>query len=204
MSDSPIHDTFGDDRRDIDYEEYIAGNERLLKLKAGERLRHNQMARDIWDDVLQEGRIVQWQVLKRRPESTSQYVSGAMSHRITEVIQRDAWTGSEAKRGHPIDPLRRHTERDSVDDETMGIDEIVDSSDWVDEVIRSYHDGEIAEAMAALTFTQKQHVYARFWCGMTEDESAALQGVSKATVSRHWTNDIRPRLARKLELLAGM
>jgi RNA polymerase sigma factor (sigma-70 family) len=208
MVDSPIHDTFGDDRRDIDfaeeYDEYIRANERLLKLKAGERLRHNPLARDIWDDVLQEGRIVQWMVLKRRPESTRQYVSGAMSHRITEVIQRDAWTGSEAKTGHPIDPLRRRDERDSVDDETLGVTEIVDSSDWVDQVIRSYHDGEIAEALSALTFTQRQQVYARFWCGMSEDEIAALQGVSKATISRHWRQDIRPRLARRLELLAGM
>jgi RNA polymerase sigma factor (sigma-70 family) len=200
--DSPIHDTFGDDRRDIDYEEYIRDNERLLKLKAGERLRHNEMARDIWDDVLQEGRIVQWMVLKRRPESTSQYVSGAMSHRIMEVIVRDAWTGSEAKTGHPIDPLRRRAERDSVDDETMGIDEIVDSSDWVDEVIAAYHDGEIQQALSSLTFTQRQHVFARFWCGMSEPEIAALQGVSKATVSRHWRQDIRPRLARRFAHLA--
>jgi RNA polymerase sigma factor (sigma-70 family) len=198
-----IHDTFGDDRRDIDYEEYIRSNERLLKLKAGERLRHNQLARDIWDDVLQEGRIVQWRVLERRPESARAYVSGAMSHRISEVIKRDAWFGYEAKTGHPIDPLRRHDERDSTDDEEFYY-EVVQAADWVDHVMLAYHHGEIAQALSALTFTQRQHVYARFWCGMSEDEIAALQGVSKATISRHWRLDIRPQLQGRLAHLLGV
>lgn len=194
----PIHDTFGDDRRDVDYEEYLLSNERLLKIKAAERLRHNGAARALWDDVLQEGRLVQWTVLEKRPDASRQYVHAAMSHRMTEVIMRDAWTGSEAKRGHPIDPLRRAGERDSVDDETLHLDEIVESSDWVDEVISAYHHGEIAQALDQLTFTQRQQVFARFWLGMSEAEIAALQGCSVSAVSRHWTQDIRPQLVAQL------
>jgi DNA-directed RNA polymerase specialized sigma24 family protein len=199
-----LSDTFGDDRRDIEfYEEYILNNERLLKIKAAERLRHNPVSRNVWDDVLQEGRLVQFTVLKKRPESTREYVSAAMSHRIVEVISRDQWTGSECKRGHPIDPLRRPSERDSVDDETLHLDEIVESSNWVDEVINAYHHGEIAQALDQLTFTQRQQVFARFWLGMSEPEIAAIQGVSVSSVSRRWTQEIKPRLVEELGHLVG-
>lgn len=194
-----LSDTYGNDRRDVEYfEEYLASNERLLRIKAAERLRHNPVSRNLWDDILQEGRLIQFTVLTKRPDATRQYVHAAMSKKITECIVRDAWTGSEAKRGHPVDPLRRPLERDSVNDETLHLDEIVDSSDWVDEVINAYHHGEIAQALAALTFTQRQQVFARIWCGMTEAEIAALQGVSVSAVSRHWTQDIRPQLLEKL------
>ena len=178
--------------------EVIDCNERLLKIKAAERLRHNPASRALWDDVLQEGRIVQMTVLRKRPDATRQYVSASMSNRMTEVIMRDAWTGSEAKRGHPIDPLRRANERDSVDDETLHLDEIVESSNWVDDIINAYHHGEIAQALSALTFTQRQQVFARFWLGMSEPEIAALQGVSVSSVSRRWTQEIRPQLVGQL------
>ena len=75
-----VNDGFGESRSDLDYEEYLLDNERLLKLKAAERMRGSDVASDIWDDVLQEGRIVQWTVLEKRPDSARAYVSAAMSH----------------------------------------------------------------------------------------------------------------------------
>lgn len=198
-------DGYGDDRSLEDYiTEVIDSNERLLRLKAAERLRGNPTSRDIWDDVLQEGRLVQMTVLRKRPEASPQYVHASMSHRMTEVISRGAWTGSEARRGHPVDPLRRPAERDSVDDETLHLDEILDGASWVDEVINAYHHGEIAQVLSALTFTQRQHVFARFWLGMTEPEIAVLQGTSVSSVSRHWTQDIRPQLLQQLGHLIDM
>jgi DNA-directed RNA polymerase specialized sigma24 family protein len=194
---APLLDGFGDDRSLEDYiTEVIDSNERLLKIKAAERLRGNPTSRDIWDDVLQEGRLVQMQVIRKRPDATSQYVHAAMSHRMSEVISRGAWTGSEAKRGHPIDPLRRPAERDSLDDPDWDV--VISSGDWVEQVISGYHDGEIAQALDALTFTQKAHVVARIWYGLSEPEIAAMQHVSVSTVSRRWTQDIRPQLVRRL------
>ena len=190
-------DGYGDDRSLEDYiTEVIDSNERLLKLKAAERLRHNPASRVIWDDVLQEGRIVQMEVLRKRPDATREYISASMSNRMNEVIRRGAWTGSEAKRGHPIDPLRRPGERDSIDDPDWDV--VISSGDWVDQVMWAYHHGEIAEAMSALTFTQRQQVFARIWCGMSEPEIAALQDVSVSTVSRRWTQEIRPQLTGRL------
>ena len=69
---------------------------------------------------------------------------------------------------------------------------------WVDEVINAYHHGEIAQALSALTFTQRQQVFARFWLGMSEPEIAALQGVSVSSVSRRWTQEIKPQLVGQL------
>lgn len=196
---------YGDHDPFFDYEQYLLDNERLLKLKAAERLRKSQISREIWDDVLQEGRIVQWRVLKDRPSSTKPYVSAAMSHRMTEVIKRDSWTGSEAKRGHPIDPLRRRDERDSVDDETLGVVElVVSSSRWLDEVLIAYHHGEIMHALNALTFTQRRYVYLRFWEQWTVPEIAEELGMSVQSLERQWRTIARPALVEQLKHLAGV
>jgi RNA polymerase sigma factor (sigma-70 family) len=196
-----LQDGFGDALSSEEMAAVIEANERLLRLKAGERLRGNSSATDVWEDVLQEGRIVQFEVLSKRPGSTREYVSAAMSHRIIEVLTRGTWTGMPTAQGKPRDPLRRG-DRDSVDDETLQLDQVVDSSNWVESVQMAYHYGEIHQALAALTFTQRQHVVARIWYGMSEPEIAALQGCSVATVSRHWVKDIRPQLAEELARLA--
>lgn len=198
-----LSDGFGDDRSDLDYEEYLLDNERLLKLKAGERMRGSDVASDIWDDVLQEGRIVQWTVLKKRPSSPPAYVSAAMSHRIIECLTRGTWTGMTRTHGKPRDPLRRR-DRDSVNDETLGLDEVIQAADLVDDVAVAYHHGEIMAALNALTFTQREYVVLRFWGGFSNVEIAALQGKTPGGVGAIWSRDIKPRLADKLELLADM
>jgi RNA polymerase sigma factor (sigma-70 family) len=189
-----LQDGFGDD---LTIDEYIQSNERLLRLKAGERTRGNDTARDIWDDLLQEGRIVQWAVLQKRPDSARSYVSAAMSNRIIECITRGTWTGMETHQGRAMDPLRRR-DRDSVDDETFGAEAIVDQADVIEQVLQAYHDGEIHQALDQLTFTQRVHVVARFWYGWTNAEIAARQGCSKQTIERQWREDIRPHLVREL------
>jgi DNA-directed RNA polymerase specialized sigma24 family protein len=198
-----LSDGFGDDRSDLDYEEYLLDNERLLKLKAGERMRGSDVASDIWDDVLQEGRIVQWTVLKKRPSSPPAYVSAAMSHRIIECLTRGTWTGMSRTHGKPRDPLRRR-DRDSVNDETLGLDEVIDAGRLVDDVAVAYHHGEIMAALNALTFTQREYVYARFWLGKTNPEIAAERGLSTGEIERQWRVNIRPALVEELPHLINI
>jgi RNA polymerase sigma factor (sigma-70 family) len=195
-----LQDGFGDD---LTIEEYIQSNERLLKIKAAERTRGSEVARDIWDDVLQEGRIVQWAVLEKRPGSARAYVSAAMSHRIIEVLTRGTWTGMPTAQGRPRDPLRRG-DRSSVDDETLQLDQVVDQANWVDQVQLAYHHGEINQALDQLTFTQRAHVVARFWYGLSNAEIALQQGCSKQTVERQWRTEIRPHLVARLGHLASL
>jgi RNA polymerase sigma factor (sigma-70 family) len=196
-----VQDGFGDDRRDIDYEEYLASNERLLKVQVAERLRTDSRARDIWDDTLQEGRLVQWEVLQKRPDAARAYVHAAMANRIGEVLSRGTWTGMPTAQGKPRDPLRRG-DRASVDDETLQLDQVVESSDVLDQVLMAYHEGEIHQALDRLTFTQRRAVVARFFYGMSYAEIAAMQGCSKQTVERQWRTEIRPQLAEELARLA--
>ena len=195
-----IQDGFGDD---LAIDEYIREHEGLLRLKAAERTRGNRNSNDTWDDILQEGRIVQWQVLQRRPDAPAAYVSAAMSNRIMECILRGTWTGMSRTHGKPLDPLRRG-DRDSVDDETLQLDQVVDQADWVEHALLGYHQGQILKALDELTFTQKEAVVLRFWGGMTYAEIAARQGISKQTVERQWREIIRPALVEELELLAPM
>jgi DNA-directed RNA polymerase specialized sigma24 family protein len=198
-----LSDGFGDDRSNLDYEEYLLDNERLLKLKAGERMRGSDVASDIWDDVLQEGRIVQWTVLKKRPSSPPAYVSAAMSHRIIECLTRGTWTGMTRTHGKPLDPLRRR-DRDSVNDETLGLTEVIEAADLVDDVAVAYHHGEIMSALNALTFTQRSYVFARFWLGKTNPEIAAERGLSTSEIERQWRVNIRPALVEELPHLINI
>jgi RNA polymerase sigma factor (sigma-70 family) len=192
-----IQDGFGDDRRDIDYREYLLSNERLLKIKVAERMRGNSSSSDIYQDLLNEGRIVQWEVLEKRPDAPREYVSAAMTNRIMECIRRGTWTGLERTHGKPVDPLRRPLhERESTDD--PDVDVVVSSGDWADGIQMAYHHGQIMQALNLLTFTQKLAVYRRFWEGLSNEEIAARQGCSKQTVERQWRTEIRPALLQQL------
>lgn len=205
-----VNDRWGDDPVQqelslLEMEESIREREGLLRLKAAERTRGNRSSNDTWDDILQEGRIVEWTVLTKRPDAPPSYVSAAMSNRISEVISRGTWTGMETHRGRPTDPLRRPmAERCSVNDETLRLDEMLASSDWLDDVLVGYHHGQIMQALNALTFTQKVYVYQRFWEGRSNPEIAAERGLSTGEVERQWRCNIRPRLQAQLALLIDM
>jgi DNA-directed RNA polymerase specialized sigma24 family protein len=198
-----LQDGFGDHLSAEEMTVEIESRERLLRLKAGDRLRGSSASSDIYQDVLQEGRIVQFEVLSRRPDAPPAYVSAAMSNRITEVVSRGTWTGMSRTHGKQLDPLRRR-DRDSISDETLRLDEVVSSSQLLDEVALAYHHGEIAEAISALTFTQRVHVFSRFWMGMSNAEIAAAQGCSKQTVERQWRTEIRPHLVSQLGHLLNL
>ena len=197
-----IQDGFGDDQEQIDLDAYIRENERLLRLKTAERTRGNASSNDTYDDLLNEGRIVQWEVLTKRPDADRRYVSAAMSNRIMECLKRGTWTGLERTHGKPVDPIRRPLhERSSVDD--PDVDVVISSGDWADRVAMAYHHGEIMQALNSLTFTQRVYVYERFWEGRTNPEIAARRGLSTGEVERQWRVNIRPSLLGQLEYLAA-
>jgi len=196
-----IQDGFGDHLSSEEMAEFIEANEPLLRLKAGERLRGNPASADIWDDVLQEGRIVQFEVLSKNPDAPRAYVSAAMSNRVNSLLGRgQKWTGMDTVHGQPVDPMRRPGERDSID--APDWEDVASADDVIGEVLMAYHHGEIHQAIAALTFTQRVHVFARFFYGMTNAEIAAIQQCSKQTVERQWRTEIRPQLVEELAHLA--
>jgi RNA polymerase sigma factor (sigma-70 family) len=202
MSDG-INDGFGDALSTDEMTAYLASNERLLRIKAADRTRGNVTSNDTWQDLLQEGRIVQWRVLTRRPDAPREYVSAAMSHRLVECVMRGTWTGMPTAQGRPRDPLRRG-DRDSVDDETLQLDQVLQAAEVLDDVCVAYHHGEILQALNALTLTQREIAVLRYYGGWSDAEIAVRQGCSKQTVERRWREQVRPALAARLGLLAGM
>jgi DNA-directed RNA polymerase specialized sigma24 family protein len=111
----------------------------------------------------------------------------------------------ETHRGRRQDPLRQpFRQRDSIDDPELFVDVVISSGDWVDEVSMAYHHGEIAQALSALTFTQREVVFYKFWGGWSNAEIAAHQHRSPRNVEESWRTQIRPRLVRELGSLSGL
>jgi DNA-directed RNA polymerase specialized sigma24 family protein len=130
------------------------------------------------------------------------YLNIATRQRLMAHVYRDQWFGTKPT-AHEKDPIRR-ADRFSLDDPDNVIDVVLDSATWIDQVLLGYHQGEIVEALNALTFTQREYVVLRFWGGFSNVEIAALQGKTPGGVGAIWSRDIKPKLAGKLELLANM
>lgn len=189
-----INDGYGNE---TDIDSYIRDNERLLRLKSAERA--NNPAD--WDDLLNEGRIVQWEVLAKRPDAPRAYVSAAMSMRLTEVAMRGKWFGMPSQQGKAsVDPLRR-SDRDSFDDPDSDI--VVVAAETLDRVLLAYHYGEISQALNDLPERHREYVLLRFWGGYSNAEIAAQRGILGKEIERQWRVLIRPRLAGVLSHLAG-
>ena len=195
-----IQDGFGDDPT---VEEVLASEEQFFVRNARHALvkRSGRAFADGADeDAIQEARIAAWQSWEKNHNRA--YLNIAARQRLMAHVYRDQWFGTKPT-AHEKDPLRR-ANRDSFDDPDNGIDVLVDSATWVDQVLLGYHQGEILQAIDALTFTQREYVVLRFWGGMSDTEIAAHQGKTRGGVSSVWHKSIRPALAGQLELLADM
>jgi hypothetical protein len=202
-----ISDGFGDDpvRQDLtllEIEEYIRAREGLVRLKVADRLRGADNATDVYADLCNEARIVEWEVLAKRPGAPPEYVSAAMSMRIRECVTRGTWTGMATAQGKPRDPIRRPLrERSSVDDPDLDV--VVSSGDWAERIAMAYHHGEIMQALNDLPRLHREYVYHRFWEGRSNPEIAAERGLSPGEVERQWRVNIRPVLLAKLAYLSA-
>jgi len=76
--------------------------------------------------------------------------------------------------------------------DAYGWDAAVHADGTLDGVLLAYHDGEIAQALAALPKAWRDYVIDRFWHGMSERETQALRGQAVK-----WYR-VRPVLAEKL------
>jgi DNA-directed RNA polymerase specialized sigma24 family protein len=173
----------------LSVEEALAQKEALFQIMVSERHVDPEMR----DDVLQEARIVAWQVLTSDKEygNRDQYAHAAARRRIVETATRQTWTGHTRVHGQPTDPLRQ------AGKEPLEAVELV-AAEVLSDIDAAYHHGQVYAAIRALPEPHREYVYQRFWLGMTEPEMAAYAGRSVATVSRWWLNDIRPTLRHAL------
>jgi DNA-directed RNA polymerase specialized sigma24 family protein len=195
-----IRDGFGDDPT---VDEVLADEEEFLVRNARHAL-VKKMGRGFPagadEDADQEARIAARQSWEKNHNRA--YLNIAARQRLMAHVFRDQWFGTKPT-AHEKDPIRR-ANRSSFDDPDNGIDVLVDSATWVDQVLLGYHHGEIHQALDALTFTQREYVVLRFWGGMSDTEIAAHQGKTRGGVSSVWHKSIRPALASQLELLSDL
>ena len=189
-----LNDGYGEQLSHEQVEDIIDQKERLLRIIVSERTTDYAL--------LNEGRITIWEVLQKRPDAPSPYLTAAMKQRVIEVLSRGKFTGMPSQRGKPsVDPLRR-SDRDSFDDPDFGAE--FAAADSLDTVLLAYHEGEILRAINELPQKHKEYVILRFWGGYTNTEIAAIQNVKAGNMARTWTEVIRPRLEEALSHLIDL
>lgn len=190
-------------------EEALPGYRRWLYRLAYDHLPHGSS--DI-DDLAQEGYIAMWRAVGTWDEAKGalpSWLTGAARQRMRDVTYGGGrWTGHEALRG------RREVDRVSLDAIVESApDAVLGDVATLDGVEMAYHDGEIAEALAALPPEQRAYVYARFWLGLDPssrapamralvDQFPALRKRWLWTGSTH-TTGARERLAASLRHLSA-
>lgn len=187
-----INDGFGDlstiEQVLLDEEDFIVRNARhALVRKTG-----RNFAAGADDDAIQEARIAAWQSWTKHQNRA--YLNIAVRQRMIEHVYRDQWFGM-TRSAHEKDPIRRE-DRYSLDD--PDIDIFLTAHESLEAVLMAYHEGEIVEAINALSPTQREFVVLRFWCGMSYPEIAEIQGKTPGGVSGIWTKSIRPALMERL------
>lgn len=159
------------------------------------------------EDLAQEGWIALWRAVRDYGKTDERYLHVTARNRMRLIAGGRPPLGSGARRGPRTEPtivdsLDRAYDKAAdgwMDDPLL----VATAVDMLDGVEAAYHDGEIAQALAALPFGHRQYVVARFWLGMTDVEIAAMQERDKRDVGRTWKRTIRPKLAERLGHLAA-
>lgn len=191
---------FGDS---LNVEEVLARKEALLQIMVSE---NTAVTPEMRDDVLQEARITAWQVYTsdREMQNRDTYTHAAARKRIGEVAQRQTWTGHTRVHGQPTDPLRQQG-KESLDvmiESDSGLALV--AVELLDGVEVAYHYGQVHQAIRALSEPHRLFVYQKYWLGLSESELAAKHGKSVGTISRWWTQTIKPALRQNLEHLVNI
>lgn len=133
------------------------------------------------DDLANEGYIAMWRAFDTYDETKGalpSWLTGAARLRMRDLTSgHGQWFGHEPVRGH------REVETSSLD---AYLDETSDDLSWLGEdlldgVEIAYHYGQIHEALATLSPSQREYVFARFWLGIDPSSQApAMQAFRDA------------------------
>lgn len=168
----------------------------LVEIMAAERLHDSP---DLFDDAVQEGLIAAWEASVARPDAPAQYVAGAARNGVRSVVCGRPFTGHEGRRGWQdahgsTVPL---TSVNSEGDEYLTIEpECLRSERALDVAgLRS----DVWTAVAALAPEDRDLVFLRYVEDLGFAEAALVLGRPAGTLSRRWTEIIRPALRTSLE-----
>lgn len=151
---------------------------RWLRVVASERC---QGRSEFFDDCVQEGAIVIWQVLQRWPDAPRAYITGAVQKRMAGVLRGDPLIGQPTHQGKR-DASSAAVEADVPDAE------VPPPGDWSD----------VREAVYTLSENDRQLVFDRFWLDREWKDVAKARGLSSHRVQVKWRDQIRPALREAL------
>lgn len=165
----------------------------LVEVMAAERTKESP---DLFDDAVQEGMIAAWEASEARPDAPSAYLHGAARNGVRNVVSGRCLTGQEGRRGWQD----AHDSADPLTVTTAGGEEYViepacarSERDFA--VIGLEH---VRDAVAALPAGDAALVHARYWEGLGFADASARLGRPAGTLSRRWTEIVRPALREAL------
>lgn len=157
------------------------------------------------DDLVQEGYIAMWRACASYDEDGSPADFWLKSHahmRMMTCVSRNHWTGQPKRHngGHggsqPDKPVL------SFDVLNAAVDADYDPADVsaavaLEQAVWGYHQGELLQALSALTEREREYVVRRFWGEAQQAELDRFFGCHSPNIWR----TARPKLARALERL---
>jgi RNA polymerase sigma factor (sigma-70 family) len=130
------------------------------------------------EDLAQEGWIAMWRVLKKEGDVPEHFLKNAAICRMRNIIRDDHRDCRDIRRsradGLPAQSIDNH----GAEAETPSV--------WVKlqtdlgAIELAYHHGEIADALNALTPTQREYVVLKFWYGLSHAELVSHFGYKPA------------------------
>lgn len=168
----------------------------LVEIMAAERTKDRP---DLFEDAVQEGLIAAWQASETHPGKEARYYRAAARNGVVSVLRGRPATGAEGRRGW----------QDAHDSSGPLV---VEGSDGFEYLVaepadataaRDFDAAEIrsaiAEAVSDLDPLDVEIVVGRFWEDLGFADLAKRTGRPAGTLSRRWTEIIRPRLAADLK-----
>lgn len=170
----------------------------LVEIMAAERTTKSP---HLFEDAVQEGLISAWQAREQRPGKPETYYRAAARNGVTSVVRGRPFTGADGHQGKPdahdyAGPLLTMTDDGAevlaVDPADTSTADALDAAEIRDHV-------RAAVRRAGLGPLDLAIVFGRYWRDMGFAELAEELGRPAGTLSRRWTQTIRPILAAQLE-----
>jgi RNA polymerase sigma factor (sigma-70 family) len=167
----------------------------LVEIMAAERTRDHP---ELFDDAVQEGMIAAWRAHEARGDRSPAYYHAAARHGVLSVLRGRHSFGHEGRRGwqDAHDSSVPLVVRSEDGEESMVADP---EAIWAQEEVESGpRFAEIRRAVAELDPEDRAIVFGRYWLDVGYAELADSLGRPAGTLSRRWSEKIRPLLAERI------
>lgn len=130
------------------------------------------------DDLVQEGWIAIWRVLKKEGDVPEHFLKNAAICKMRNVIRDDHRDCRDISRSRADGLPTQNIESHSADAEAPSVWTQLQTDLGAIEL--AYHHGEIADALNALTPVQREYVVLKFWHGLSHAELVSHFGYKPA------------------------